>query len=51
MQERMDSFVTAEIGFVCYNQNKSFYLRLQEPFSSKSCFTDFIFIQLQTDSG
>lgn len=24
MQERMDSFVTAGIGFVCYNQNKVF---------------------------
>lgn len=50
MQERMDSFVTAGIGFVCYNQNKSFYFRLQGPFSSKCCFTDFTAIPLQTDS-
>lgn len=50
MQERMDSFVTAGIGFVCYSQNKSFYFRLQGPFSSKSCFTDFTAIQFQTGS-
>lgn len=50
MQERMDSFVAAGIGFVCYNQNKFFYFRLQGPFSSKNYFTDFTAVQLQTDS-
>lgn len=46
----MDSFVTVGIRFVCYSHNKSFYFRLQGPFNSESCFTDFTAIQLQTDS-